>query len=162
MKKINLRRWLRYKYCNFVRIKDHPGSIATGAALGISFDVLPTFGLGVIFAYFLASVLRVNRVSTIISAVVFKLCIPLFAYLNLLTGSLVMDEPMQKTAVGSNQNWLHYDWSTVGASFLVGSVINATLIYVLAYVITYYFVIWRRKRIAYRKNRTDKRGPVKL
>lgn len=151
MGKINLRRWLRYKYCKFVRIKDRPGSIATGAALGISFDVLPTFGLGVIFAYFLASVLRVNRVATIISAVVFKLCIPLFAYLNLLTGSLVMGEPMQKAAAGSSHGWLHYDWSAVGVSFLVGSVINAAIFYVLAYLITYYFVIWRRKRTAERK-----------
>jgi len=147
MQKINLRRWLRYKYCNFIRIKDRPGSIATGVALGISFDVLPTFGLGVIFAYFLATVFKVNRVATIISAVVFKLCIPLFAYLNLLTGSLLMNEPMKKAAYEGHHSWRHYDWSVVGTSFLAGSIINAISIFALAYVITYNFVNWRRNRI---------------
>lgn len=147
MQKINLRRWLRYKYCNFIRIKDRPGSIATGVALGISFDVLPTFGLGVVFAYFLATVFKVNRVATIISAVVFKLCIPLFAYLNLLTGSLIMNEPMKKAVYEGHHSWRHYDWSVVGTSFIVGSIINAISIFALAYVITYYFVNWRRNRI---------------
>lgn len=146
MQKINLRRWLRYKYCNFIRIKDSPTSIATGAALGLAFDVLPTFGLGVVFAYLLATLLKVNRVATIISAVVFKLCIPLFAYLNLFIGSLVMNEPIRKAAYSGHQSWRHYDWSVVGTSFLVGSVINAIAFYALSYVVTYYFIRWRRNR----------------
>lgn len=76
--RIRLGRWLKYKYTLFMRIKDSPASIATGAALGISFDVLPTFGLGVFFAFFLAALLKVNRVAAVIGAVVFKLAIPLF------------------------------------------------------------------------------------
>jgi len=146
MPKINPARWLKYKYLNFLRIKDRPASIATGAALGLSFDILPTFGLGVLVAYFLATLLKVNRVATVISAVVFKLCIPLFTYLNVVTGSIIMNEPLKNTAQAGQHFMLEYDWSALGLSFLVGSVINAALAYAVSYAATYYFVCWRRKR----------------
>lgn len=157
MAKIRPVRWLKYKYLKFIRIKDRPGSIATGAALGLFFDVLPTFGLGVIAAYFLATLLKVNRIATVISAVVFKLCIPVFAYLNFLTGSLIMNEPMRKTVPVPDQHYLfHFDWSAIGTSFLVGSVINASIFFVVAYTATYHFVCWRRRRAARLKARPAK------
>jgi hypothetical protein len=145
-RKLNFIRWIKYKYLQFIRIKDHPGSIAIGAALGISFDVLPTFGLGVIFAYFLATLLKVNRLAALLSAVVFKLAIPVFIYVNVQTGQLfIKDQSSVGLDLVSNP-WYFFNWSHLGVSFLLGSVINAFLIFGATFLATYRFVWWRRSR----------------
>lgn len=145
--KFNFMRWIRYKYVIFIRIKDHPASIATGVGLGIFFDVLPTFGTGVIFAYFLATLLKVNRLATLLAAVVFKLAIPIFIYINVQMGQIFIKEPVSIDPYAMTKPW-SFDWSYFGASFLLGSVINAVLAFIVSYIIAYYFVIWRRARKA--------------
>jgi len=152
LKKLKQLRWLRYKYLTFVRIKDNPYNIAVGAALGISFDILPTFGLGVIAAYFIASLVRVNRLAAVISAVVFKLAIPFFIFINLKTGQLFIKEDLIQAnddLIQANMeliphSWLNFDWSHLGRSFLLGSVINAVVFYGVAYFLVYRFLNWRR------------------
>jgi len=148
--KFNFIRWIRYKYVIFVRIKDHPASIATGVGLGISFDILPTFGTGVIFAYFIATILKVNRLATLLAAVVFKLAIPLFIYINVQMGQIFIKEPGQIDPHAMAKPW-NFDWSHLGASFLLGSVINAVLAFIISFFVTYRFVIWRRARKARKK-----------
>lgn len=148
--KYNLIRWIRYKYVRFVRIKDHPASIATGVGLGISFDILPTFGTGVIFAYLLATALKVNRLAALLAAVVFKLAIPIFIYVNVQMGQLFVKDPVPVDPYAVVKPW-SIDWSHLGASFLLGSVINALLAFVIAYFATYYFVSWKRRHKVFRK-----------
>lgn len=152
-----LRRWLAYKYVTFVRIKDEPKSIAAGAALGIAFDILPTLGLGVFVSYFLAAILKVNRLATVISAVVFKLGIPFFCYINMKMGRLIVNEPIRRAPeLGHYRGSFHFDWSVIGVSFLIGSIVNAIIFAVLTYVISYQFVCWRRNRTATLKSRARK------
>jgi hypothetical protein len=151
-KNVNFRRWLKYKYLTFMRIKDHPKNIAVGTALGIAFDVLPTFGMGVVIAYFLAAVIKVNRLAALISAVVFKLAIPFFVFINIKTGQLVMKSPVKGPSPELVESWHRgISWTHLGASFLVGSAINAVVLAVVAYFVTYQFVLWRRSRVANRQ-----------
>lgn len=144
--KLNFTRWIKYKYLLFIRIKDYPGSIATGAALGISFDILPTFGLGVIFAYLLATVLRVNRLAALLAAVVFKLAIPIFIYMNVQMGQIFIKDnrPIPVEIVADPK--VIFNWSYLGTSFLLGSAINALIAFVITFVIVYRFISWRRSR----------------
>jgi uncharacterized protein (DUF2062 family) len=144
--KINFIRWIKYKYLQFIRIKDYPGSIAIGTALGISFDVLPTFGLGVIFAYLLATLLRVNRLAALLSAVVFKLAIPVFIYINVQTGQLFIKDNSTVAVELVSNPWYFFNWSHLGVSFLFGSIINAFLVFGFTFFATYRFVSWRRSR----------------
>ena len=151
-KKVKLFRWLRYKYLLFIRIKDQPNKIAAGAALGVSFDVLPTFGLGVVAAFFIARLIRVNSLAAVISAVLFKLAIPFFIYINFKTGSLFINDPPQlngellSRAELMASPWFNFDWSRLGRSFILGSVINAAVCFGLVYLTVYFFVKWRRAR----------------
>ncbi len=145
-RKFNLPRWFKYKYVTVMRLKDHPGSIAMGAALGISFDVLPTFGLGVFAAYFVARMLKANAIATVIAAVVFKLALPFFAYANVQTGQIFIKEDITAVPDVLTASLFHVDWSYLGFSFLLGSVINAVLVYLVTYLVVYKFVCWRRRR----------------
>lgn len=147
-KKYNIKRWFRYKYLLFIRIKDNPRNIAVGAALGIAFDVLPTFGLGVIVAYFIATLLKVNRLATIISAVVFKAAIPFFVFINYKVGRFLLHGPHQVNKIKVYHAQAGFDWSHLGTSFLLGSVINSVIFYSLTYFLIYQFVNWRRSRAA--------------
>lgn len=150
LKRIDIKRWLRYKYCRFIRIKDKPNNIAIGAALGVFFDVLPTFGLGVIFAYILAALMKVNRLATVISAVVFKLAIPFFVFINFKTGRIFI--PFDRAVYSVTGSWFSVGWHKYGISFLLGSAINSVLLCGLVYFVTYHFVTWRRARAARNKN----------
>ncbi len=146
-KKFRVKRWFKYKYLTFIRIKDNPKSIATGAALGITFDVLPTFGTGVVIAYFIAAYFKANRLAALISAVVFKIAIPFFAYINLKTGRIFLDDSVFHVRNSAlHHSWLHYDWSALGISFLLGSLVNSLVIYLVTYVLIYRFVLWKRNR----------------
>lgn len=145
-KKVSPLRWLKYKYFTFMRIEDHPQKIAIGAALGISFDVLPTFGTGVIIAYLLATYLKVNRLATVIGAVVFKLAIPFFTLINLKTGQIFIKDSLADTTKAVQSSWLHHDWSVIGTTFLLGSVINAVLVYGITYLSIERFITWRRAK----------------
>lgn len=151
-KKIQLFRWLRYKYLLFTRIKDQPGKIAAGAALGVSFDVLPTFGLGVFAAFFIARMVRVNSLAAVIGAVLFKLAIPFFVYINFKTGGLLISETAQlhegliSSAELMTHPWFNFDWSRLGRSYVVGSFVNAVVCFGLVYFLVYFFVKWRRTR----------------
>lgn len=150
--KLQLFRWLKYKYLTFIRIKDSPRSIAIGAALGISFDVLPTFGAGIILAYFVALIIRVNRLAAVITAVVFKLAIPLFVYINIKTGSLFIKENYILPPLDlASFSWLHLNWQHLGVSYLLGSLLNACLVFVGTYLLIYLFIRWRNDRAASKK-----------
>ncbi|MFH0754260.1 MAG: DUF2062 domain-containing protein [Candidatus Omnitrophota bacterium] len=59
-------RWARFFYLKFVRIHDSPHKIALGFSLGVFLGIIPF--TGVLAAIFIASVLRVNRVSAVLGS----------------------------------------------------------------------------------------------
>lgn len=152
MRQLRFFRWIRYKYLTFIRIKDKPHNIAVGAALGISLDVVPTFGLGVVVAFFIARLIRVNSLAAVISAVVFKLAIPFFVFINIKTGGVFIEDPdvlnteRYARAELLPNPWLGFDWSHLGQSYLLGSVVNAAVIFVVTYLVVLQFVRWRRSK----------------
>lgn len=128
-------RWMRYKFLKIMRLRDCSDKIAKGVALGIAFNFLPTFGLGLICAFICAGFVRANQMAAVLSALLVKIGIPLFYILNLAVGHLLMGQEMGADGSASvsllHMQWS--DWKYLGMPFLVGSVVNALWTGTLSY-----------------------------
>lgn len=137
-----IKRYLRYEYLLFMRLRGNPLQIARGFAVGASINFLPTLGAGVFFAYFLAGLLRTNRTATMMSTLAVKPAFPLLYALNIVVGDFLLgyeDEGLWALTKRS------FDWQMIvhtGFSFLLGSVVN-TLLFGL---VNYYLVLYGVKK----------------
>ena len=85
------RRWIRLQYLRLVRLNDTPDKIGWGVALGVFLGILPTFGVGLVMAYFLAAYLRVNRAAALAGALIMNpWTTPFFWTLSYVTGALIL------------------------------------------------------------------------
>lgn len=147
-----IKRYLRYEYLLFMRLRGNPEQISRGVAMGFAINFLPTFGGGVFLAYFLANLLRTNRTAALLSTLAVKAGVPLYYALNIVVGDFMLGYKddglwalMQRP----------FNWQMVvhtGISFLLGSVINTTLCGLLSY----YLVLCGVKK--YRGNRAICKG----
>ncbi|MFO1514279.1 MAG: DUF2062 domain-containing protein [Verrucomicrobiota bacterium] len=64
---MNLRRWLHEHSLKLLAIRDTPGAIAGGVAIGFFVGFTPLFGLKTVLAIFLAWVTRTNVIAAIIA-----------------------------------------------------------------------------------------------
>ena len=65
---VRLKRKARLTYLKILRIDDPPERIARGAAIGVAMGVLPTFGLGTLFALAFAFVFRANKAASVLGS----------------------------------------------------------------------------------------------
>ncbi len=106
-------------------------AIARGIALGVAINFIPTIGLGPPVVYWIARMIKGHKVSAIVSTMGVKAAVPLFYLLNYIVGNLLLEQRLTP-----NLNWnVAVDAST---SFLLGGLINFTVIF----FITYYLVLW--------------------
>lgn len=141
-----IKRYLRYEYLLFMRLRGNPKQIARGVAVGASINFLPTLGTGVFLAYFLAGLLRTNRTATIMATLAAKAGVPLYYALDIVVGDFLLgyqDEGLWSLTKRS------FDWQMVietGSSLLLGSVVNTLLFGVVNYFIILYGVKKYRNR----------------
>ena len=140
-------RWLRYHYLRVLRLNDTPEKVAGGLSLGVVLGILPTFGLGIIMAVFLAGLFRVNRASSIIGTLVMNpWTTPFFWALSFLTGSFVLgDDPRTTLAVMKSLKDHSNLWKTIVGRelilpYAVGNVIITVGAAATAYVAALYLV----------------------
>lgn len=87
------KRWIKLQYLKIIRIDDTPEKIALGMALGIASGILPTFGLGIIFAIFLALVFKANKVSAVIGTMIMNPWTSVFFWtLSYILGELIIHQ----------------------------------------------------------------------
>lgn len=128
-----IKRYFRYEYLLFMRLKGNPHQIARGVAVGASINFLPTMGLGIFLAYFIAGLLRTNRTATVLSNMAIKAGIPFFYAMDIALGDYLLgyrDEGLR--ALFSEP----FHWQAVaqtGESFLLGSVVNTVVVGIFLY-----------------------------
>jgi len=90
-RKGGIARWARYQYVRLLRINDTPEKIAGGLALGVAIGILPSFGLGIIVAVFVAGFIGVNKASALIGTLIMNpWTAPFFWGVSYLAGSLLL------------------------------------------------------------------------
>ncbi len=158
----NIKRKFKYHYLRLIRQRGDPAHLARSVALGVSINILPTFGLGVVFAYLIAAILRYNKVAAVLSALMVKLFIPFLVVANYFVGRILLGGPerpvrpdevdpgldhiIQQTGLMSFLNDLWQRLIHLGWPFLVGSAVNAAVAAVVVYFIAYKVFSYRRER----------------
>lgn len=146
---MKLPRKIKYYYLKYKRTKDTPKSIAKGIALGISLDFFPTFGLGLILAFFTAGLFKANRPAAVLAAIAGKWAIPFFYYLNYKIGQLFTG--MGSARYGAFDLKVMFqviNFKNLSYVFLVGSFINGIMVALVTYYIVLKFAMFWSARKA--------------
>lgn len=151
MKK-SIKVWLFEKIENYKKIilylSDSPQRIIKGVALGLAFDFLPIPVISIPISYVVARLTRCNPVAAVSTVVFFKLAVPFFYALDLLTGNLLFgDMPgwnAADTGIAILDRFLDMLFAH-GYPFLAGSLINAALVWLAVYYLLIFILEKRRK-----------------
>ena len=125
----------------FQEILTLPGStnkIAQGVALGVAFDFLPIPIISIPLSYLAARLLRCNPVAAVATVIFFKLAVPFFYTLDALTGKLLGGSFSGPTVEFASDNVIIEYIEKIlemGYPFLLGSIINAVIIYFIVFYI---------------------------
>jgi len=106
---------------------DTPGRIASGAALGIFIGILPTMGLGIFIALFIAGVIKVNRLASI-AAISFAnpITAPFIIGTSVWIGSYVTGASFTPPSNLTEFLNLFIDWDVLLVRYLIGNILLAT------------------------------------
>ncbi len=144
--------WLRTKSQQFLRLKDTPGSLARGVAVGMFFGFVPLVGLKTLLALGLTRFFRGNLLAAAITVTLHDVLLPIAPILlrwEYDLGFWLLSHPhilpphfrLQQHSVGS---WLHWStFLTVGRPLLVGSLVFALPAALLSYYLT---LRWAERR----------------
>jgi uncharacterized protein (DUF2062 family) len=131
------RRFYKLVEQQVVEMKEKPGKVAFGCALGFGVNFLPTLGLGFLFAFLLATIFKGNQVSATATSLLTGFLIPLKYALNLLVGGVIQAHETENLLefitrqyglifkIGSIQDQLLNFLDFFGSTFMVGAAINA-------------------------------------
>jgi len=133
-------------------IPDAPQKIARGAAIGLALDFLPLPLISIPIAYLIARLAGGNGLAAALTAALFKMAVPFFYVLNMITGGLMLGyndfdsveqvvEVFYQTQVG----WLE-KFSLLGYPFMLGAFFNAALALAIVYMVLLKVLQLRRKR----------------
>lgn len=143
---MNLKRMLRYNYIKILRLEEAPEQIAMSVAIGTSIMFMPFFGFGIFIAYFVAMFLKVNKIATILTTLLWKLALPVFYVLNIITGNFIMGDPHTPAKPLHHAGGILNKFNELGTEFLVGSAINSILAGILAYYVALKLLTLRKER----------------
>ncbi len=136
-------------YKRMMELPDSPKKIAKGVALGLAFDFLPIPFISIPLSYLVARLIRCNPVATVATVVFFKLAVPFFYTLNLMVGNVFLgDMPGPDIQTDGSSIVISFIVRLLehGYPFLLGSVLNAALVFVLFYFLILFLLKNRRRR----------------
>lgn len=137
-------------YRKIMELPDSTDKIAKGVALGLSFDFLPVPVISIPLSYLAARLTRCNPLAAVGTVIFFKLAVPFFFTLNILTGKALLRDfngPDLVIAGDSLFGALISKMIEHGYPYLLGSMINALLAWLAAYFLIHYLLKKRRQGI---------------
>lgn len=140
---------VRAYYNKVMDLSDSPKKIAAGVALGLAFDFLPIPVISIPLSYLVARITRCNPVAAVATVVFFKLAVPFFYTLNIVVGNVLLgDVPgLDISSAGTSIFAPFLDMlAEHGYPFLVGSLVNATLVWLAVYSLLMFLLERRRRR----------------
>jgi len=149
---LNLVGRLKSHCSRVIDIPDAPQKIARGSAIGLALDFLPLPLISIPIAYLIARLAGGNGLAAALTAALFKMAVPFFYVLNMITGGLMLGyndfdsveqvvEVFYQTQVG----WLE-KFSLLGYPFMLGAFFNAALALAIVYMVLLKVLQLRRKR----------------
>ncbi len=130
-------------------LADSPKKIAAGVALGLAFDFLPIPVISIPLSYLAARATHCNPVAAVVTVIFFKLAVPFFFTLNVLVGTTFFGNIASPQVVIAGDSLYALFLSKVvehGYPFLAGSLINATLVWLVVYFLLVFLIERSRRR----------------
>lgn len=149
-KKISVRisDYLKEYYQKIISLPDSSKKIASGVALGIAFDFLPIPIISIPLSYVAARLVRCSPLAAVATVCVFKVLVPAFYTLDMLVGKLLFGGAYETHVAISGFSFLNPYLEKLiehGYPFLVGSLVNAALVFLAVYYLLFYFLERRRR-----------------
>jgi hypothetical protein len=141
---MNLIAWLHAKKEQVFRIKDTPHALAIGVAVGVFFGFVPLLGLKTLLALGVTRLLRGNLVASVIAVTMHDVLLPVAPLLlrwEYDIGYWLLSHPHElppqlHLSHQSPSTWLHWSsFFTIGRPLLIGSVVVAAPLTVVAYYV---------------------------
>lgn len=149
---VKVKRRLRLVYLKILRLDDPPERIARGAAIGVLMGILPTFGLGGVFAIAIAFVLKANKAAALLGSFIMNpITSPFFWTLSIVIGSVILRQDYTAMLAKFKGESLLKGAEWVYMVFLTGNVILAAVFTAASYYLV------RNAIIKHRKNKAEKR-----
>lgn len=143
--KLAVLRFLKLSYIKLCRINDSPQKIAQGLGLGVFLGVMP--GVGIIAALVMASLLRMNRASAALGALLTNTWSSFIIFIfSIKVGALVLNLKWQEV----HQNWImllkDFHWASllkisvlevifpIAVGYLIISLLFGIIAYILALI----------------------------
>lgn len=146
---VKVKRRIRLIYLKILRIDDPPERIARGAAIGVLMGILPTFGLGGLFALALAFVLKANKAASVLGTFIMNpLTSPFFWTLSIVTGSVILRQDYNTMLSKFKGESLLKGAELVYMVFLTGNMILCVLFTAASYYLVKNTIIRHRKHTA--------------
>lgn len=148
---------LKSYYHQLMNLPGAPNSLAGGVAIGVAVDFLPIPLIGIVLGCLVARVVGFNYLATGLTAVLFKILVPLFYALNYLTGRLIIGGQAKPVyAMVANLNYIDPNtwlvWlSSLGKPFILGGGINAILAFMLVYLLAKKLFTYRQQKYHHAK-----------
>ncbi|MDD4169237.1 MAG: DUF2062 domain-containing protein [Desulfotomaculaceae bacterium] len=134
-------------YSKLMELPDSTEKIARGVALGFSFDFLPIPVISIPLSYLVACLTSCNPLAAVATVVLFKLAVPFFFTLNILTGKVLLNDVSgpEIMVAGDSAYGFVSKLAAYGYPFLVGSLVNATIAWFAAYFLVRFLLEIRRR-----------------
>jgi len=148
---------LKNAYQELMNLPDAPNKIAGGVAMGVAMDFLPIPVISIPISYVVARALGLNGLAAALTAMMFKILVPLFYAINIMVGRTILIGRAEKAhAVATNFNFVDpYAWlawlKSLGIPFMVGAGINAVLAFIMVYFVAKRFFVHRQQKYQQRK-----------
>ncbi len=149
---VKVKRRIRLLYLKILRIDDPPERIARGASIGVLMGILPTFGLGGVFALALAFVLKANKAAALLGSFIMNpVTSPFFWTLSIVIGSVILRQDYSAMLSRFRGESLLKGAEWVYMVFLTGNVMLAAVFTAASYYLV------KKMIIKHRKNKAEKR-----
>jgi len=142
---MNPRRWLREHSLKVLAIRDTPNAIAGGVAIGIFFSLIPLVGFKTLLTIFFAWLTRSNLVAAFVASAAHNVALPLMPLLyrgEYELGFWLFSNPHRLPPPLLTAHWESHkflSWTAIysmGKDLLVGSIVCATPLALLAFFVT--------------------------
>ena len=154
---MDIRSWLQRHSLRLLAIRDTPNAIAGGMAIGVFFGFSPLFGLKTLLSIFFAWLTRCNILAAAIAVTLHDIAIPFMPVLyrwEYQIGYWILSDPHQWPPSLKELHWDAHVWRswttffTVGKPLLLGSLVIAAPVALLAFFTTKTVIVRHRRKHA--------------
>ena len=146
-KKPELKRISRYMYLRIVRANDSPPRVSAGVAVGVFLGIFPTFGLGLVLAYVLAVVFRINKAAAVVGSLIMNpLTTPFFWTISAIVGGTMIGAERELILSELKSGMIFKAIGPAFYAYMLGNVLISLVFAVVSYFITLE-IIRRHKKV---------------